>query len=314
MNAAKRILLIDDDPAIASVIQVLVSGFRRGPFVLEHAADFDRGLQMLLSGAYALCLLDYHLGARDGLELLREAKAARCPTPVIVLTGSSKEETDLAAMDSGAADFMDKSELSLHGLERAICYALEMADAMAKLREMAIHDKLTGTLNRREFDRRLQDEWQRSSRFQRPLALVMLDLDHFKAINDTHGHQAGDEVLRHVAGLVSGQIRQVDCLARYGGDEFALIMVETDRSGAHIAASHLCALLAANPCPVPAPPLAIGLQLSGGVAAWPEDADSLSALVAAADAALYAAKRQGRNRVVAAGGGSNPAQPGKTTL
>lgn len=301
MNAEKKLLLIDDDPAIAGVIQVLVSGFRRGPFLLDHAADYDSGLQKLLSGAYALCLLDYHLGSRDGLELLREAKAGHCQTPVIVLTGSSREETDLAAMDSGAADFMDKSDLSLHGLERAICYAMEMADAMAKLRAMAINDKLTGIMNRREFDRRLQDEWQRSTRFQRPLALVMLDIDHFKEINDTYGHQAGDEVLRHVATIATENTRPVDCLARYGGDEFAVIMVETDRAGALAAATRLRALIAASPFLLPEKQRAVSLAISGGVAAWPEDASTLPALIAAADGALYAAKRQGRNRVQSAG-------------
>jgi diguanylate cyclase (GGDEF)-like protein len=108
-------------------------------------------------------------------------------------------------------------------------------------------------------------------------------------------------VLRHAASLLAAQARQVDCLARYGGDEFALIMVETDRDGALLTASHLCALFATNPCPLPAKELKIPMQISGGVAAWPEDAASLSALIAAADAALYAAKRQGRNRVLVAG-------------
>jgi two-component system, cell cycle response regulator len=135
---------------------------------LEHADDYDRGLQRLLGGGYALCLLDYHLGDRNGLELLREAKAANCPTPIILLTGSGNEETDLAAMEGGAADYVEKTEVTRHGLERAVCYALEMDSVMAQLRDLATHDKLTGTVNRREFDRRLQEEWQRSVRFQRP--------------------------------------------------------------------------------------------------------------------------------------------------
>jgi diguanylate cyclase (GGDEF)-like protein len=302
MNPAKKILLIDDDPGIAGMIELLVSGFRRGPFEVDYAADYATGLQKLVSGSYALCLLDYHLGTRDGLELLREAKALRCPTPVILLTGSGQLETDMAAMDSGAADYMEKSDITLPGLERAVCYALEMAGVMAQLQEMASHDKLTGVLNRREFDHRLQEEWQRSTRFQRPLALVMLDLDHFKEINDTHGHQTGDDVLRHVAGVVAAQVRPVDCLARYGGDEFALIMVETDRQGAFATATQLHALLAATPCLLPAQQLAFRVEISAGVASWPEHADSLPGLIAAADAALYAAKRQGRNRVMVAGG------------
>lgn len=301
MNPARKILLIDDDTAIAGMLDVLVSGFRRGPFTLDHAADYDTGLRRLLAGGYAVCLLDYHLGDRDGLELLREAKALHCPTPIILLTGSGREETDMAAMDNGAADYLEKVGLTLPGLERSVCYVLEMAGAMARLREMAIHDKLTGALNRREFDRRLQDEWQRSVRFQRPLALVMLDLDRFKPINDTHGHLVGDEVLRHVTALLTAQVREVDCLARYGGDEFALILVETDRPAAHGIANRLCALVAANPCVLPANQLTIPIEISGGVASGKPGSSSPVELLAAADGALYAAKRQGGARAVLAG-------------
>jgi diguanylate cyclase (GGDEF)-like protein len=293
MNDAKKILLIDDDPAIASLIALLVSGFRRGPFVLEHADDYAGGLRRLLSGGYALCLLDYHLGPRDGLELLREAKAANCATPIILLTGSGNEETDLAAMASGAADYLEKTEVTRHGLERTVCYALEMADAMAQLRELATRDKLTGTLNRREFDRRLQEEWHRYASFQRPLALVMLDLDRFKQINDTHGHPIGDEVLRHVAHVLLTNVRPVDCLARYGGDEFALIMVETDRARASATANRLRTLLANTPCLLPANQLMLGIRMSAGVATATAGMDAPAMLIAAADAALYAAKRDG---------------------
>jgi diguanylate cyclase (GGDEF)-like protein len=302
MNQTKKLLLIDDEFAMAGLLGHLVANFRRGPFVLEHAADYASGLQMLTSGDYALCLLDYQLGPRNGLDLLREAKALRCPTPVILLTGSGRQETDMAAMDSGAADYIEKVDLTLHGLERAVCYALEMAGAMAQLQEMATRDKLTGILNRREFDRRLQEEWLRTVRFERPLALVMLDLDHFKQINDTHGHPVGDEVLRHSASLLAREIRQVDCLARFGGDEFALIMVETDQLGASATANRLHALLRATPCVIPANQLPIRLEISAGVATYPKNAATLTDLMAAADAALYAAKRQGRNRVVLAGG------------
>jgi diguanylate cyclase (GGDEF)-like protein len=152
---------------------------------------------------------------------------------------------------------------------------------------------LTGIPNRREFDRRLLEEWQRSVRFKRPLALMMLDLDRFKVINDTHGHPAGDEALRHVARLLAGQIRQVDCLGRYGGDEFALLLVETDRTSARAVAARLRALVAATPCSLATRPLGVEVGISVGVAAWPDNADTVATLVAAADADLYESKRRG---------------------
>lgn len=232
MPQPQKILLIDDDTQMGQLVGFMVAAFRRGSFVFEHVKDFDVGLKTLLSGDYALCLLDYHLGDRDGLQLLREAVAQHCHTPVILLTGDDNEGTDMAALDVGAADFMAKSELNPRGLERTVFYALKMAAALQQLRDLAFRDELTQLLNRREFDRRLREEWLRSVRFQRPLALMMMDLDRFKVINDTHGHPAGDAVLQHVARLLAAQIRQVDFVARLGGDEFALLMVETDHKSA----------------------------------------------------------------------------------
>jgi diguanylate cyclase (GGDEF)-like protein len=131
---------------------------------------------------------------------------------------------------------------------------------------------------------------------QRPvsaaLSLMMFDLDRFKPINDRHGHPVGDEVLRHVARVLGENIRSVDCLARYGGDEFALIMVETDHANAIATANRLSSLLAATPCVVPQQQLTIAISLSAGVATVPGEAGSPTALIAAADAAMYAAKRE----------------------
>ena len=302
MNEVRKILLIDDEPAMEGMLQLMVTGFRRGHYVLEYTADYAAGLRSLASGTYALCLLDYQLGARTGLELLREARVLRCSTPVILLTGNSADGTDLAALDGGAADFLNKGELTQRGLERAVCYALESAGHLAQWRDMATHDPLTGVPNRREFDCRLNEEWLRCTRLKRPIALAMLDLDRFKQINDTHGHPAGDDVLRHVAQQLGGQIRPTDSLARFGGDEFAIIMVETDHPGAQTALARLQAHIRATPCQISAQQLTIAFEISAGVAAWPEDADSLAGLIAAADAALYVAKRQRRQRALVAAG------------
>jgi DNA-binding response OmpR family regulator len=125
--------LIDDDPLVAQLIGMLVGKFRGAAYVLEHARDYAGGLQRLLTGAHALCLLDYRLGDGDGLQLLREAKAQQCPTPIILLTGDNREEVDLAAMENGAADFMTKHDFKPDTFERTVDYAIKTADTRNQL-------------------------------------------------------------------------------------------------------------------------------------------------------------------------------------
>lgn len=129
----QKILLIDDDPLVAQLMGMLVERFTGEPFVLEHSPDYAGGLARLLTGTYALCLLDYRLGTGDGLELLREAKSKGCTTPIILLTGDTREETDLAAMEGGAADFIIKRDLKPDELERRIAYAIKTAEVVNKL-------------------------------------------------------------------------------------------------------------------------------------------------------------------------------------
>jgi DNA-binding response OmpR family regulator len=136
VNHSRKILLIDDDPLVAQLMGMLVDKFTE-PFALEHAADYAGGLQKLLTGSYELCLLDYRLGDGDGLQLLREAKAKLCPTPVILLTGDTREETDLAAMEGGAADFIIKRDLKPDALERRVAYAITTAEALHRLQAKA---------------------------------------------------------------------------------------------------------------------------------------------------------------------------------
>lgn len=133
MEPAQKILLIDDDPLVAQLIGMLLGKFQGTAYALDHAPDYAGGLQRLLAGGYALCLLDYRLGDGDGLQLLREAKAKQCPTPIILLTGDTREETDIAAMESGAADFITKSDFKPETFERAVDYAIKTAAARAQL-------------------------------------------------------------------------------------------------------------------------------------------------------------------------------------
>ena len=306
MTKARKILLIDDNEHQEMLTRRLVTKFRTGPYELDYVATYEAGLKELLSGKYAVCLLDYRLETRDGLELLHEALEAGCQTPVIILTAEDSDEVDIAAMNAGAVDFLVKITLNVRELERSIRYALKLGDTLSQLRNLAQRDELTRLFNRREFQRILAEEWDRFVRFERPFALVMVDIDHFKRINDTHGHPAGDEVLRHVASLLAGQVRNVDRVARYGGEEFALIMVETDRQTAIESTKRLGVLLAETPCVIPGSGLTIDVTLSAGVASSRDDATSAQELVSAADKALYAAKKGGRNRIVSTDGAVVP--------
>ena len=159
---------------------------------------------------------------------------------------------------------------------------------------LSITDGLTGLRNYRFFQQAINRETERAVRFGRPMGLLMLDLDHFKSVNDTHGHQVGDAVLVEVADRVRAEVREVDLVARYGGEEFAVVLPETDRSGAEHIAERICERIRGRP--LHASGVDLALTVSIGVAVLPDDGTSPSALVRAADDALYAAKAAGRDQ------------------
>lgn len=175
--------------------------------------------------------------------------------------------------------------------------AAKLEQTQQELIDLATLDGLTGVFNRREFNRRFSTELERSERYGHACCLIMFDIDHFKKLNDTYGHQAGDEALKHFAALLKRQVRPTDLVARYGGEEFGVILPETEIGKATEVAERLRSVIEAEP-------VLIGLEQtlhitsSIGVAAFPQDAQDTSALLEAADQALYAAKRSGRNRVV----------------
>jgi diguanylate cyclase (GGDEF)-like protein len=296
----RRILLIDDNRLQFQLTQAQFTQFRAEKFELDYAATYADGLAQLLAGGHAACLLDYQLGERDGLELIHEAVAKGCRTPIIFLTAETSESVDTAAMNAGALDYLVKGELNAAALERSLRYALNLGDTLEQLNQLATHDDLTGLLNRREFDRLLHEEVDRTRRFARPVALVMFDLDHFKRVNDTYGHPAGDRVLQEAAKRLGTKLRSVDRLARFGGEEFALLLVETAPEAALEAAQRYVEAIQSAPVLLP-DGTALPLTVSAGVASLPAHAPDAARLVLAADEALYAAKHAGRNRAVLAG-------------
>jgi diguanylate cyclase (GGDEF)-like protein len=166
-----------------------------------------------------------------------------------------------------------------------------------RLREMATRDALTGLFNRQAFDARLADELRRTQRYQRPLSLILADLDHFKNYNDTNGHVHGDELLNELAGVFLAAVRGTDFVARYGGEEFAILLPEATRAAACEVAERVRATVADYPFPFRETQPGGAVTLSLGVASYLEDVPSGGNLVECADQALYKAKKSGRNRV-----------------
>ena len=166
-----------------------------------------------------------------------------------------------------------------------------------RLFDLSIRDVLTDVYNRRYFYEKLEEEIKRSERYETVLSLIMLDIDYFKHYKDTHGHQAGDSVLRDVALLLSNNVREQDLVARYGGEEFAIILPETGKQVAGKLAERIRGCLSSHAFHFKETLQSGKLTISLGVATFPEDAKSLNDLVETADRALYKAKENGRNRV-----------------
>ena len=206
--------------------------------------------------------------------------------------------------------FTDDDLQSLSAIAEFAAIAIDNARNFRKVQELTLTDEHTGLYNVRHLRALLEKEVARAQRFQHPLSLIFLDLDHFKQVNDTHGHLQGSALLGEVAQLLIASIRQVDSAFRYGGDEFVVLLIETDAAGArHIAgriqqAFHHHVFLGDGGLSLP-------VTASLGVATYPDQANSATALLGAADAAMYEAKAAGRDRirVASAQPGSSPASP-----
>jgi two-component system, cell cycle response regulator len=265
------------------------------------AGDAEQLLALVERELPDVVLLDHELPGLDGMTVLDRLRAddRLAAVPVIMLTESSDPELLVEALGRGAHDYLrkpfDPAELDARVIAALRVKRLHDAllEANRRLARQALTDDLTGLANRRYGARQLEREVALGVRHGRLLALVRIDVDHFKAINDTHGHQAGDQVLAEVAQRLAGAVRGGDELARWGGDEFVAILPGTDKAGALRAAERLRA--AAAVAPIQAAGTALDVTVSVGWADW--EGDTPDDLLARADRALYRAKDTGRNQV-----------------
>lgn len=196
-----------------------------------------------------------------------------------------------------AKQFFEMRDIITKQMEQLNESNLKVLDANQRLQEMSIRDGLTTLFNRRHFDGRLEEEAQRARRYARKFALEMIDIDHFKRVNDTYGHTCGDEILKQIAQIMKENTRETDVICRYGGEEFSILLIETDEESAYDHAERLRETVAASPFTNGQDPLSEKVTISVGVAFFPQDGGDPQRLVESADGALYAAKRGGRNQV-----------------
>ncbi|MDB4939297.1 MAG: domain/GGDEF domain protein [Labilithrix sp.] len=304
--APGEILVVDDEEAtrkavihhmgaLAMRVAQAESGARAVEVATEKAATLD------------CILLDLAMPGSDSWDVLRQlrADAETSAIPVLLLTDGPPSEADMLAMiEQGAMDHLTKplSGTLLCAKVRAVCErSRTQRELKNKLRfalDNAAHDALTGLFNRRYFDRRLREEVAHAKRHKRPFSIVLLDLDHFKLVNDTYGHEDGDRVLRHLAEIAQAQLREDDVACRYGGEEFVLLLRGTTGMAARVVANRLRTNLASQPIALGPKNEMRHITFSAGVAAADErNAYNAEEIVSRADAALYRAKRAGRNRV-----------------
>lgn len=221
-----RVLLIDDDEDDYIATRRLLAQIGERRFTLEWAATYDEALTKIKHNEHDVYLLDHYLGERKGLTLLNEARAHGCTAPFSMLTGTGDRAVDLAAMQAGAADYLEKDDLSTAVLERALRYALERRRLQMELRQLTLTDPLTGLYSRRGFLTVADQQLKAMARAQRGVVFLFADLDGLKQINDTFGHEEGDAALLQTAALLKQTFRESDIIARLGGDEFVVLAAE----------------------------------------------------------------------------------------
>lgn len=293
MRTRQTVLVVDDSEMIHRLLETRLSDL--GVDFL-NAFDGPSGLAMAREHMPDLVLLDIDMPGMTGFEVCRLLKhySETYNVPIIFLTGLEDTINKVTGFDLGAADYVTKpfDPAELRARVRA---ALKMKALMDLLTSQAQIDGLTGLHNRRYFDQRLREELDAARRYDRQLGLLMIDVDHFKSVNDGFGHPTGDQVLRALSDLLEHACRASDVACRYGGEEFAVIMQQVDVPTLRTAAQRL--LGAVRSCPELIKLLGRPLTVSiGGLAMPPSCTLDVEDLVEQVDRALYHAKAEGRNR------------------
>jgi diguanylate cyclase (GGDEF)-like protein len=302
VRAAATVLIADDSLVVRAVVRSHLEDV--GYLVLE-AVDGVAAIEECRRGAPDVVLLDIEMPGMDGHQVLAELKAdpALRDIPVVFLTNRSGMADVVAGLDGGAHDYL-KKPFEAPELVARVAAAAHVKKLQDQLRARNVEldlvgrtDALTGLFNRRHLEEECARQQNIACRYGDPLCLILLDIDHFKRVNDTYGHPAGDLVLREFARRLTGEVRTGDVAGRWGGEEFLVLLPRTDTTGARSVGERI--RLAVSASPIDAAGQDIAVTVSGGCAVGP--LDSVEDLVSEADALLYRAKAAGRDRIESSG-------------
>jgi diguanylate cyclase (GGDEF)-like protein len=303
MTEKFNILVVDDDP---DKLQLLCFILQKDGYEVFTASDGEEGLRAVETHQPDLIITDVMMPKVDGYELARRVRANPNTkfVPVIIQTAAHSDAGDARrGAEVGALDYItDPTDIEL--LRARVRTLLDFKSYLNHCEEAAFTDHLSGLANRRRFERQMEREVTRTKRYNHPFCLLLVDIDHFKTINDTYGHEAGDEAIRRIGEILQAGTRGIDLAARIGGEEFAVILTETNFNLGFEVAERLRNLIAAAEIQS----IDRSITASFGVAEFPSCASSQRDLITVADAALYEAKRLGRNRAVRAAPASSPNQ------
>jgi len=302
-NPTGRILIVEDRPeSVAWFASALQPAHE-----IASVDTFEEALVRARGGDYDLIVISLGMRGFDGLRLcshLRSIPEAR-NVPILAVVNDGDRRKLTQALEMGVNDYLtrpvDRNELvaRVRTQLRKKRYADRLRQNVQLSLEMAITDQLTGLYNRRYMASHLDNLMASAAAAGKPLAFVIMDIDYFKAVNDTYGHDVGDEVLREFAHRIGANIRGIDLACRYGGEEFVVVMPETDAAFAFTVAERLRKSVETTPIEISRAPYSLTITISIGIAALEGEGDTAEALLRRADQALYSAKRNGRNRVVA---------------
>jgi two-component system cell cycle response regulator len=290
---ASKILIIEDDPLVLRGFETIL---KQEGYLVTTLNSGETALEIINKENFDLILTDLNLEGMNGIDILKRVKKISPDIPVIVITGYESMDSAISALRGGAYDYLIKPCQDID-LKTTIKRGLEKRMLEKELLILATTDPLTKLYNRNYFLSRFEEEFNKALRYKMNIACILIDIDHFKKVNDNYGHQIGDRILIELSDLLRINSRNIDIIGRYGGEEFILILPQINDKSAYQLCERLRKITSENVFSIQGNQIKITISL--GISAFPNNkVKNYKELIRLADNALYEAKRTGRNKTV----------------